>query len=158
MKVIFLDIDGVMNSEDWYRFIEDTGLDKSQGINRDIDYRGLDIDYRAVKLLKLYIETHDIHIVISSSWRDITLKQTLLALAETPMIDVIDRIIGQTPHRYNGIRGKEIEMWLADHPEVDEFYIIDDDDFDIHQKDRLIKTDYMHGLTQEDLDKMTWKK
>ena len=137
MKVIFLDIDGVMNSEDWYN--EHLG----EG----------DIDYRAVKLLKLYIEKHDLHIVISSSWRDVTLKQTLLAFAETPMIDVINRIIGQTPHRYDGNRGKEIEMWLADRPEVDEFSIIDDDDFDIHQKDHLVKTDYMHGLIQEDLEK-----
>ena len=142
MKVIFLDIDGVMNSEDWYN--EHLG----EG----------DIDYRAVRLLKLYIETHDIHIVISSSWRDITLKQTLLTLTETPMIDIIGRIIGQTPRSYDGNRGKEIDMWLNDRPEVDEFYIIDDDDFDIHQKDRLIHIDYMHGLTQQDLDKMTWKK
>ena len=31
----------------------------------------------------------------------------------------------------------------------------DDDDFDIHQKDHLVKTDFMNGLTQHDLDKCT---
>ena len=142
MKVIFLDIDGVMNSQDWYN--EHLG----EG----------DIDYNAVKLLKLYIETHDLYIVITSSWRELTLKQTLQVLGETAMVDIVDRIIGQTPHCFDGNRGKEIDMWLADRPEVDEFYIIDDEDFDIHQKEHLIKTDYMHGLTQEDLNKMTWKK
>lgn len=151
MKVIFLDIDGVMNSQDWYEFIEDTDLDKSQGFGRDIDYR-------AVKLLNLYIKKHDLYIVITSSWRELTLKQTLQVLGETAMVDIIDRIIGQTPRRFDGNRGKEIDMFLKDRPEIDEFYIIDDDSFDIHQKEHLIQTDYVHGLTQEDLDKMTWKK
>ena len=151
MKVIFLDIDGVMNSEDWYEFIEGTDLDKSKGFDRDIDYR-------TVKLLDLYIKKHDLYIVITSSWRELTLKQTLQVLGETAMVDIIDRIIGQTTRRFDGNRGKEIDMFLKDRPEIDEFYIIDDDCFDIHQKEHLIHTDYEHGLTKEDLDKMTWKK
>lgn len=144
MKIIFLDIDGVLNSEQFY--------DKYANGGERPDHPDDDFDPDAIELLFNYIEKHDLHLVITS-WRESTLKQTLCFFGETRMGKLCPRIIGQTCRRFDGMRGKEIDMWLENRPEIDEFVIIDDDNFDIHQKDHLVQTDPMYGLTKEDLEK-----
>lgn len=51
-----------------------------------------------------------------------------------------------------GSRGKEIECWLADHPEVDKFVIFDD--LDVPEfPDNLVQTTFEDGLQQTHINK-----
>ena len=36
------------------------------------------------------------------------------------------RVIGKTPQTFSGDRGREIHMWMDEHPEVTKFVIFDD--------------------------------
>lgn len=58
MKVIFLDIDGVLNSNDWYV--------KTRGIG---GYNGGDVDPKCIELINDLIDATGAKIIMSSSWR-----------------------------------------------------------------------------------------
>ena len=59
MKVIFLDVDGVLNSDEYFDRIQ----------NLDIEGIESDIDINKVKLLKKAVDTTGAKVVLSSSWR-----------------------------------------------------------------------------------------
>ena len=74
MKVIFLDIDGVLNSEDLAR----RRITDFQGWNDTTNTKFYDfIDENAVKLISDLCEQYNIKLVISSSWRLSTLEKTI---------------------------------------------------------------------------------
>ena len=139
MKVIFLDIDGVLNSDDYIDIAKN-----SQGIERHID-----ID--KVKLLKKVIDETGAKTVLTSSWRnsnDIGPLRELLAKYEI-YFDVTPFI--------NWERGLEIKQWLLEHNRVED-YIILDDAFDKEMLRHLVKVSDANGrglgegLTQKDID------
>ena len=59
MKVIFLDIDGVLNSDEYFDKIENLNV---QGIEREIDVN-------KIKLLKRAVDETKAKVVLTSSWR-----------------------------------------------------------------------------------------
>lgn len=59
MKVIFLDVDGVLNSDQYF--------DKTK--NLDIQGIEADIDIKKIELLKKAINETRARVVLSSSWR-----------------------------------------------------------------------------------------
>ena len=59
MKVIFLDIDGVLNSYEYFDKIENLNV---QGIEREIDVN-------KIKLLKRAVDETKAKVVLTSSWR-----------------------------------------------------------------------------------------
>lgn len=134
MKVVFLDIDGVMNtSETW-------GLREEEGISSECC---LNLNY--------IIENTDAHVVISSSWRLGYTLDELKHILGLKGFQYSDRIIDKTPvKRDTYLRGYEIQAWLDEHPEVTSFVILDDDSDMIHLKPRLVQTSgYRGGLTSE---------
>lgn len=137
MKLIFLDIDGVLNSEIFFQYrYEHLAQDKM-------------IDQCAVRhLVNLCQMNTNVRIVLSSSWRqgDISLTKQLLCRDHEDIIPLLPYIIDETPYRYDRNRGKEIKQWL-DHCNinVEKYVILDDDDFDI-EDENLIKIDPMTGL------------
>lgn len=144
MKVIFLDIDGVLNSEKWMveRF-------QTEGKHRN-NYPLCEFDPQAINLLnKILVET-DSKIVISSTWRLGRTIEELSTLFET--LDIQGEIIDITPCFLNErkygktIRGDEIKHWLENN-EVESYVIIDDDN-DMRPEQRLnfIKTSWKFGL------------
>ena len=143
MKVIFLDIDGVLNSDEYIDRAKN-----SQGIERHID-----ID--KVKLLKKAINETGAKTVLTSSWRnskDIGPLREFLAKYEiyfdaTPFI--------------NWERGLEIKQWLLEHNRVEDYIILDDEIYDSFDKEmlrHLVKVSDANGrrlgegLTQKDID------
>ena len=92
MKVIFLDIDGVLASYDYL-----------------LSLKGF-IDKKKVALLNM-LKPYDVEVVISSSWgyNEDTVKQLTACGLELP-------IIGGTEHFYTDwmCRGNEIAKWLVD--------------------------------------------
>lgn len=135
MKIIFLDIDGVLN----YYGMPDNRL-----------YL---IDRRAVETLNLLIEKTGAKIVISSTWRLLN----SLAMIKSLLIEkgFKGEIVGKTPSiNTNGrIRGDEIQAWLEEHPDVKEYVILDDDSDMGPLKGRLVKVDGKFGLLTDDVTK-----
>ena len=156
MKVIFLDIDGVLNSQEdfienhidkliFYKAYpnEDYNFNTINIINSSV----LDIDFKKLQLLKEIIRDTDCKIVISSSFRNKRkwpfIEEYLISKG-LPIFDI-------TPY-INGNRGEEIRTYLKEHKEIERFIILDDDIFkDFYElEEYLIKTDFYNGgLTEE---------
>lgn len=151
MKVLFLDIDGVLNSLMW---IEKLGGKFGRGPSSadEIPTReSLSWHPETVDELRRIVRETECSIVISSSWRGwgdqaIKVWQSMFGCYGWPDAPVI----GETPSLpyWNGmVRGDEINAWLKDHPEVTQFACLDDDD-DFHTGQNLVKTDIRFGLTR----------
>lgn len=141
MKVIFLDIDGVLNCELWQMASEDWEED----IKNDVP----PVSVAAVMCLNEIIKRTGASVVISSTWRNLTTREKLVGKLES--CGFKGAVIGQTPGR-GGHRGSEIRCWLIDHPEVTHFVILDDDSdmepFFAH----FVKTQYETGLLDTHVD------
>ena len=108
MKIIFLDIDGVLNSE---RFI----VDHHKEYN-DPTYM---IDQYTVTLLRDMLDKHDdCKLVITSSWRYGNVNKTVKFLNEHGLGRLTKFIVGVTPRSTNGGRGDEIK-WFMDNLNTD---------------------------------------
>ena len=141
MKVIFLDIDGVLNSWRWYK---DQTL-KGKHVSMLPDDQ---IDPKAVTRLNTIIERTGAKVVVSSTWR---LNRTVAQLAEIlGSKGFTGEVIGKTGRRGGPRpqRGDEIQDWLNENVGVERFVIIDDDSDMVHLMDRLVQTGMKKGLTQ----------
>lgn len=145
MRVVFLDIDGVLNSSEWFLRRKKEGREVAPC---------KELDRSAVLLLNEIVSKTDAKIVISSSWR--------LAFDLEFIISVLEKhgfngeVLGRTPHRttFPVHRGNEIQDWLDGHPEVTEFCIIDDDqDMLEHQMSNFVHTTWAKGLQPEHVEK-----
>ncbi len=143
VRVIFLDIDGVLNSSKWWH-------DK-----KHVSWTDEQIDPRAVALLNELAPPKTTRIVVSSTWRLMGLSRIRDVLES---VGVKARVIGVTPDLVSlgdYRRGAEIAHWLSENGERIDSYVILDDDFDagIGHAPRFVKTDVALGLTMEDVAK-----
>ncbi len=114
MKVIFLDIDGVLNSRRYDRI-----RTSSDG----------NIDISRLPLLKRLVKERDAKIVLTSSWRihwdvDPALRDSVGAELDLAFRNAGLPIYSKTP--VLGDRAEEIRSWLASHPDTESFVILDD--------------------------------
>lgn len=114
-KVIFLDIDGVLNSDAYMKKQLDNS---SKGIESEIDPATL-------ILLKKAVDTTGAKIVLSSSWR-ITRKCNEL---EKFLMKFGISLSGKTPY-VDGKRGLEIKQYLSENENVEQYLILDDEIFE----------------------------
>ena len=105
MKVIFLDIDGVLN------------CDKTPN-PRKFPYI---IDKRLHKRLLKLLERTGAKVVLSSTWRCDPVGLLAAKHLGVPFFDTC-------PDKPRSSRRQEILSWLADHPRVKRFAVLDDDD------------------------------
>lgn len=149
MKVIFLDFDGVITSDDSNWSLMQDKMD----------------------LVKHICDETGAKIVISSSWRTCNLKTTLKYATAEGTIGVGDApyslteyTIDITPCYYwepismAGIstRGGEIETWLKRNISLNiENYVILDDDNDMldSQQTHLVLTSWEHGISEADTER-----
>lgn len=139
-KVLFLDIDGVLNSE--------RSCLAFQGFPHDFEGRGkAKFDWTAVALIRRLCGETDASIVLSSTWRILHSVHECANGLDLPIFDATPRIAG-----YDGkVRGDEIDAWLNAHPEVTSYAIVDDDsDMLEKQKPFFVQTDFRAGLTLDD--------
>ena len=137
MKIIFLDIDGVMNSQTYYRSIKV----KSKDWDR--------FDPIAVKLLKMLLEEFEAKIVITSSWRFGAIDILINELSKTGLKKYLYKD-WKTPQLYGYKRGDEIQKWLEKHLEVNNYIIIDDEENILDNQLRyFIKTNMTFGFNDE---------
>lgn len=146
MKVLFLDMDGVLNS-DKYKLIY-----QSPYFTPDLE----NLDPQAVALLENFLQEHpDVVIVICSTWkRSFKIEELREALRAKGLVSA-DRIIDHTHNlSHTLVKGEEISSWLKDHPEVTHYVALDDgDDLQLIHP-RQVKTSMELGLTVEDLEKL----
>ncbi len=155
MKVIFLDIDGVLNSNFW----NDTH-------QREIS-DGTLIDEEKVKILATLVNRTGAKIILHSGWRfwfDAKLKP-LRAEAER-LVELLTKeglsLDGLTPDltteeirrtkKFSLIKAEEILAWLKLHDDVDGWVVLDDLELhncqvELHQ----VKTDQRIGLLVDDV-------
>ena len=156
-KIVFLDIDGVLNSNFW-----------NENHQREIS-DGTLIDESKVKLLCKLVKDTDAQIILHSGWKywfDSDLKP--LCKEADKLSDLLEKegltIAGVTPDhatdeirtskRFSLVKAGEILAWLEQHNDVDEWVVLDDLDLhnaviEMHQ----VRTDQRIGLTDEDVER-----
>ena len=156
-KVIFLDIDGVLNTKWWY-----TQMDG----NTSRDKYGYAFDPNAVANLAKIVRETGADIVISSSWKCMGLSELLDMWSERGLPG---KVIDITPNSVSDemlltanldeiemyhIRGAEIKEWLLTKGQnVGRYVIIDDmDNFLPEQQTHFVWTDPDVGITKEDAE------
>ena len=151
MKIIFLDIDGVIClSREWGsrgRKIKRWELEGGEG-EPPVTIRLDDFNKIAVDVLNDIILTSGADLVISSDWR---LYATLDEMKDLfHQFGVIKGPIDFTPElqtttKHSDIRVEEIKSWLKSHPKVEKWVAIDD--MDLGEKIGSISGNSNGGLT-----------
>jgi hypothetical protein len=142
MKVIFLDIDGVLNSANTPN-------------PRKFPYI---VDPKLLKRFKRLLQRTGAKVVLSSTWRYDPAGIFSAKHWGIPFIDVI-------PDMPKRPRRDEVLAWLKAHPKVKRFVVIDDEDDELDQlplfqpspdtglTEKMVKgvTDFLAGRTDEDM-------
>lgn len=154
MRIIFLDIDGVLNSLRTM-LVWAGGLMPAIGKDKQFTQEEVGLDPVAIAMLKLLVKTTDAKIVISSTWRQGSTLDDFHALFDLYGWDTRGVIIGMTPiiHTPGRMRGHEIAKYLSSVHQVVEYIIMDDDsDMLPEQKPRFIKTKAEVGLSHNNVE------
>jgi hypothetical protein len=156
MKIIFLDIDGVLNSEQTcFEYHEATGKPGYGGwFKQEEVCTKENVLWGEVLLLNLHkiVNATGASIVISSTWRKYFTVDKFKEMFALYGWDNAP-IVGKTPVSINRFRGKEIKEWI-DLNEVEKFVILDDDtDFMDDQQPFFVNTNGMYGLSGDDAEK-----
>lgn len=142
MKVLFLDIDGVVNKRENFNPAHNPGpypLDA----------------YCAFLVGRIQLQT-GCEVVLSSSWRNH--PESVQNVSER-VVKLLDKTVDYVKYdgvpRYShdrfwehSIRGDEVYEWLERHPEVEKYAILDDDS-DFYDDQPLFQTTFKEGLTDE---------
>lgn len=154
MRVLFLDIDGVLNHT--------RTLDNCEPGR-------IPADPQCVARVNKLLEQSGAKVVISSSWRKLAPYTELAPLLAREGLRA--DIIGETPDLINNAmwltewrtrtgscyyerleRGHEIRQYLADHPEIEEFVILDDGNDMGVLRPWLVLTDCTEGFEYRHID------
>ena len=155
MRVIFLDIDGVLNSTFWN---EENQKELSDGKL---------VDETKVKLLAEIVKKTNAMIVLHSGWRfwfDDLLNpirdeaKYFVSILEHNGLKVYDKTPDLTTEeirrtkKFSLVKAQEILMWIGQHKDIETYIMIDDLDLnnDVIQKS-LIRTDSTNGLSEENV-------
>ena len=140
MKVLFLDIDGVLNSA--------RSCIANHGYPHGFEPDQLAMfDHIAVGLIRGLCAKGGVSVVVSSAWRILHHWDAIGRGLDLPTMDSTPRLVGE--------RGKEIAAWLAAHPEVTQYAIVDDDDDMLpEQRPFFVRTNGMDGLMYADFEKL----
>lgn len=149
MKIIFLDVDGVLNNARWARKMYDEGVHVYAD---DLLYDP------SIKQLKRLIDATNAKVILSSSWRN---HPDAMEHLEAQLNAYNIFIYGKTP-RVGPQRGDDITAWFNRYdkaglfklrPEEYNYIILDDDsDMTVHM-DHLVKTDFETGLQYTHVDR-----
>jgi hypothetical protein len=159
MRLLFLDIDGVLNNHDYCK------SRLSTTVHRD-----------KVHLLNSVLEVTGARIVLSSAWRYLVHRGEMKLMGLEWLLRshgvLADRLVGITEpdemirnRHYDGVpqnwppedaRGQQIADYLASHP-YSSYAVVDDLDLGISAlHEPFVQTDGMIGLTVADAMKLTW--
>lgn len=161
IKFLFLDIDGVLNCDNYMLSDEYLAECRSLGITpigREVMNKAhyLHIDPSAVKLINTLVERSGAKVILSSTWRK------MYSLAEMNIMfqkrGATFQIVDVTPAKMSWRpRGLDVAAFLSHQKQNGivpaAFVILDDIDEFSRLKDHFIQTSEEKGLTQEDVAK-----
>jgi len=149
MKVIFLDIDGVLNSEEFLKSNPHDCIDRNN-----------------VNIFKNVIDETGAVIVMSSGWRlwfdENMMPQDGYSQCLYDILCEFDiKLFGRTPDfsteeirtrkTFSHVKAKEIIAWLNEHESVDKYVVIDDLDLKNEEINaHLVRTNGQVGITEDD--------
>jgi hypothetical protein len=143
MKVVFLDVDGVLNDRAWLH--HETIVPVPDGTVKVEHYIDNPIAPYLVARLNEIVRRTGAFVVVSSTWRlGMSLKE-LDALLDKGGFKHPGTILGKTG-TIGGDRGHEIQAWLDLHGAVERFVILDDDSDMAHLTPFLVLTPGEGGL------------
>jgi hypothetical protein len=142
MKIIFLDIDGVVNCSDT--------KERIHGI--------IGVEQQKIALVKQIVQATGAKLVLSSTWRIGWFYEGLNSHgADVEEWDYLRNefykqgleFLDHTPLHKDRHRGREIQEWLDNcNEEVEAYVVVDDNMWDIRElhKHHMVKTSYGYGL------------
>lgn len=138
-KIIFLDIDGVMNN---------CGQDSAARTPADPELGIIGVDPKFVAILNRIVEATGATIILSSTWRQGKKSRAYLLKKGIKFAGITPRLPGEP-------RGKEIAAFLAEHPKNRRYAILDDDtDMLPEQMRSFFHVKGSTGLTDELADRV----
>lgn len=152
-KVIFLDIDGVLNSEEFFIKRNKAHIQayKEHGHEEDYDHLFYDLDPNKIQLLNdvmdNIMEYTGCEIVLSSSWRIFGLERINKVLSKVGFKYEVNH---QTT-RQDMDRGLQIKKFV-DENDIKNYLVIDDEAFDIKKyvpNKQFVKTTWRYGLQKD---------
>ena len=171
--LIFLDFDGVLNTENHFAKMTVEGVPTR-------DYYGPKFDPKAVANLQKIIEATDAWIIVSSSWRYMGLKDLQRMWTDrnlpgwiagiTPLHTDDDKLLETdlsqldeiTPEMFSSSRGNEIKAYFNEMPgnsSDSQRYVILDDLNEVlpEQESHFIRINPIVGITEEDVERAVEK-
>lgn len=158
-KFIFLDIDGVCNSNKYFSspaYAEESS-GKSDALIMLVNHY-LHLDPAALKLVNQLVDKSGAEVVVSSTWKSKYSEEEFNKMFADR--GATFKVVGRTPHVYGRKfsedvpRGLEIQAYLDGLSEKPEAFVILDDRSDMkHLVKYLIQTKYEDGLTRLHVDK-----
>lgn len=138
MKVIFLDIDGVVNC--W-------------GTKERAPSKVVGVEQRLIEYIKQIVDATGAKLVLSSTWRKDWAFDLLNGIDWHYLRDEFAKqdlyFMDYTPSRRDSWRGEEIKEWLeSTEYDVESYVIIDDEMFDIRElhEGHMVQTSYETGI------------
>ncbi len=141
MKVIFLDIDGVLNTQQTFKDIYEEYQESHK--------RRVELDEIRIAYLSEIVKKTNAYIVLISSWRIFGHMEDGIFVPTNKRTVELQRLFAKynifiydmTPFLES--REEEIREWLYNH-DVEEYLIIDDEAFNYNEeeRERLIKTSF----------------
>jgi HAD domain in Swiss Army Knife RNA repair proteins len=167
MKILFLDIDGVLNSEESFHINHELRME-------DCEKRGEGAEFLKqycwplghlytplIERLNKIIEATQCKIVISSTWRISSTPQEITNYLTQKGFKYGESIIDRTGQDSKNARGGEIQNWLDEHKNVKTYVILDDDSADIvgdyttkKHPNNFVKTDFIWGLQDKQVEEV----
>lgn len=139
MKVIFLDIDGVLNS---YKTLPRDEKGGMLGVHPELAKRFCEL-----------VKATGAQWVLSSTWRLSDRWRETMTENDLPMKECL----GRTPSHRGSIRGEEIDEWLRLNGEDIAKYAILDDDSDMLPHQPHFRTSFFDGGLTEDICLRVWQ-
>jgi len=149
LKVIFLDIDGVLNSKEFLKYNQNEMIDKNNVI-----------------ILKSIIDKSGAVIVMSSGWRlwfddnmmpedgysqhlyDILCEFNIKLFGKTPDFSTEEI---RTKRTFSHVKVKEIIAWLSEHENCHKYVVLDDLNLKNEEiNSHLVRTNAQVGITEDD--------
>jgi hypothetical protein len=129
-KIIFLDIDGVLNTTQ-----TSNPRNHPYVVERDLVHR-----------FNTLVRQTEVNVVLISTWRLDPIGLLAARYYGIPYIDAAPDLSGQS-------RCEEVLQWLERHLDVSRYAIVDDND-DCFDELPLFQTDARHGLTEDVAEKL----
>jgi HAD domain in Swiss Army Knife RNA repair proteins len=151
--IVFLDIDGVLNSKQWYGRATSRQEERRSQPSTDQSLLERSIDPACIQRLNRLLQLTGAVVIVSSSWRKKLHVSEIVSIIEAR--GFCGEVIGATPSDCGTLsRGEEITNWLKENVPRGVAYVVLDDEVGTGLAIELVVvTSRDTGLTDEDVER-----